>query len=346
MGELLAATIKDVAIRARVSTASVSRVLNSSAFVTEPVRQRVLRAAQHLRYTPHEAARSLITRRTRTIGVLLPDMHGEYFSELLRGIDRAARLKGLHLLVSSSHGDADEAALALRSMNGRVDGVLVMSPYLDAQLLDKALPAALPAVFLNTPDKTERASAFMIDDFGGAKAMVEHLLKLGYERIAHIAGPEGNYEAAERLRGYRAALGGSKASKEIVLDGNFTEESGYLAGRKLAVATPWPDAVFAANDMTAIGCLFALTEAGIRVPEDVALAGFDDIPIARYVTPPLTTVRAQTTELGRQSLDELVRTIEEPDSVKRVSHTLGTQLVIRASCGSATGTAAGKQRSP
>jgi LacI family transcriptional regulator len=237
--------------------------------------------------------------------------------------------------VSSSHGDAEEASLALRSMSGRVDGVLVMSPYVDAQLLDNALPAALPTVLLNTPDDAARAPAFMIDDFGGAKAMVDHLRSLGHTNIAHISGPEGNYESAERLRGFRAALGPVRAARALVLPGAFTEESGYLAGRQLALATPRPDAVFAANDVMAIGCLFALTEAGIRVPGDIALGGFDDIPIARFVTPPLTTVRAQTTELGRQSLEELARAIDTPGSVICRRHTLGTQLVVRASCGGA-----------
>lgn len=331
----MAATIKDVALRARVSTASVSRVLNGSGAVTELTRQRVLRAAQHLRYTPHEAARSLITRRTRTIGVLLPDIHGEYFSELIRGIDRAARARGLHLLVSSSHGDAGEAALALRAMNGRVDGVLVMSPYLDAKSLDAALPPTLPAVLLNTPEEAGRAPAFVIDDFGGARAMVEHLRALGYERIAHIAGPDGNYESAERLRGFEAALGRTLASRALVVAGNFTEESGYQAGQQLAAAVPRPDAVFAANDMMAIGCLLALRDAGVRVPEDIALAGFDDIPIARYISPPLTTVRAQTTELGRQSLEALAQAIDNQDNPSPERHTLSTQLVIRESCGGA-----------
>ena len=122
----MAATIKDVALRARVSIASVSRALNGTGAVTEKTRQRVLRAARQLRYTPHQAARSLITRRTGTIGVLLPDIFGEYFSELIRGIDRAARERKLHLLVTSSHGNAQEAAVALASLNGRVDGALVM----------------------------------------------------------------------------------------------------------------------------------------------------------------------------------------------------------------------------
>jgi len=328
----MSATIKDVAQRARVSIASVSRALNGTGVVADKTRQRILRAAQHLRYTPHEAARSLITRRTHTVGVLLPDMFGEYFSELLRGIDRAGQARGLHLLVSSTHGDAQEAALALRSMHGRVDGVLIMSPYVDAQTLENALPETLPSVLLNTPSGSGRASAFMTDNFGGARAMVEHLKSLGYKRIAHITGPSNNFESCERLRGYRAAIGRESSAGNLVLSGNFTEESGYVAGRQLAIARPRPDAIFAANDMMAIGSMFALTEAGLRIPDDIAVTGFDDIPIARYVTPPLTTVRAQTTELGRQALEALALAIETPEASPRTRKTLATQLVIRSSC--------------
>src|SRR5258705_4607611 len=152
----MAVTIKDVALRARVSIASVSRALNGTGVVTDQTRQRVLRAAQHLRYMPHQAARSLITRRTGTIGVLLPDMYGEYFSELIRGIDRAARLRGLHLLVSSSHGDADEAVLALRAMKCRVGGVLIMSASVDSYMPDQALPATLPTGLMKKPPNAER----------------------------------------------------------------------------------------------------------------------------------------------------------------------------------------------
>jgi len=331
----MAATIKDVALRARVSIASVSRALNGTGAVTEKTRQRVVRAARALRYTPHQAARSLITRRTRTVGVLLPDIHGEYFSELIRGIDKAARERGLHLLVSSSHGDSGEAALALSSMNGRVDGILIMSPHVDAALTLGSLPATLPTVLMNMPASAGDAPTLLTDHYGGALAMVEHLKALGYKRIAHITGPEGNWDSDERLRGYHAALGRDAASHGPVLKGLFTEESGYLAGRALLAASPRPDAVFAANDMMAIGCLYAFTEAGLRVPQDIAIGGFDDIPIARYVTPALTTVRAQTTELGRQALDALAAAILEAGTGRGVRQVLGTQLVIRDSCGGA-----------
>ena len=328
----MAVTIKDVALKARVSIASVSRALNGTGTVTSATRERVLRAAQQLRYTPHQAARSLITRRTHTIGVLLPDLHGEYFSELIRGIDKAARELGLHLLVSSSHGDSAEARLALESMNGRVDGVLIMSSHVDSQLVRGALSAALPAVHMNMPSKAGDAPTFVTDHFGGARALVRHFVSLGYCRIAHITGPEGNWDAEERLRGYKAVLAREAHAAELIVRGDFSEESGYLAARQLLALATRPDAVFAGNDMMAIGCLYAFTEAGLRVPDDIAIGGFDDIPISRYVTPALTTVRAQTTELGRQALGALAQAIANAGPGKGQRTVLDTQLVLRDSC--------------
>ena len=330
----MAITIKDVARRARVSIASVSRTLNSTGSVTPAIRARVLRAARTLHYTPNGMARSLITRRTHTIGVLLPDVHGEYFSELICGVDLAARARGLHLLVSGSHGDAQEAAAALRSMNGRVDGLLAMSPQLDAAFLDEAVPHGLPTVLMNTRQAGGQWPVYIVDDFGGARAMTQHLIERGRRRIAHIRGPDNNFEAAERLRGYQAALAAARAGAPRIIDGDFTEAAGYLAGRALARQSEPPDAVFAANDMMAVGCLFALSEAGLRVPQDVALGGFDDIPFVRYMSPPLTTVRVDIAALGRRALERLATLIEEPQRAKGVSETLPVELVVRASCGS------------
>src|SRR5579863_6176039 len=147
----MAVTIRDVAREARVSVASVSRALNGHASVTDETRQRITGVAARLRYVPHSAARSLITRRTQTIGALLPDLYGEFFSELIRGIDLAARARVLHLLGSSSHGNALEAAAALRSMQGRVDGMLILSPHVDAAFMRANQPEALPAVLLDSP---------------------------------------------------------------------------------------------------------------------------------------------------------------------------------------------------
>ncbi len=325
------ATIRDVARAAGVSVATVSRAMNGADNVLPQTRQRILDAARDLRFMPSGAARSLITRRTDTIGALLPDLYGEYFSELIRGVDQAARARGLHLLVSSSHGDADEAAAALRAMNGRVDGLLVMSPHADADFLSHNLPGNLPAVLLNTGSDLPGHARFVIDNFGGAQAMTRHLAAAGRKRIAFIGGPQGNHEAAERLRGYRSAL--RSGQREIVLEGHFTQEAGWAAGRRIAQMKPRPDAVFAANDMTAIGCLAALGEAGLRVPEDIAVAGFDDIPIAGYVTPTLTTIRVPIAALGAAALDTLAKAVETPALQATLTTVLPVELVVRRSCG-------------
>jgi LacI family transcriptional regulator len=329
----MSATIKDVAKAAKVSVATVSRALNGHASVSEDARKRVVDAARKLRYVPHSAARSLITRRTQTIGVLLPDLHGEFFSELIRGIDQAARREGLHILVSSSHDDAKEAAAAIRTMSGRVDGLLIMSPHIDARMLKDTLPSGLPIVLMNTPIDDVGYDTIAIDNYWGAHAMVRHLVGRGYRSIAMIAGPENNYDAKERLRGYREALAELQPHTPArVFAGDFSEESGYRAGQRIIGLRDRPDAVFAANDMMAVGCQFALTEAGMQVPRDIGLAGFDDIPIARFMSPPLTTVRVQIAELGQQALERLVARFSPQENVLTPGHTLRAELVIRSSC--------------
>jgi len=282
---------------------------------------------------PHAAARSLITRRTDTIGVLLPDLHGEFFSELIRGIDAGARASGRHLLISSSHGSEAEAAQALRMLQGRVDGLIVMSPHAGADVLGANLPAALPTVLLNTRVASGTYPAFSIDNYGGAAAMMKHLFASGRRRIAFISGPDNNFDADERLRGYRDAIAARKGASELVLRGEFSESSGYRAGIDLCERGERPDAIFAANDMMALGCLFALTERGVGVPGDIALAGFDDIPIARFVTPPLTTVRVRIADLGRRAFERLDALIATGDDGARTTERLDCDLVVRQSSG-------------
>ncbi|MDE2369544.1 MAG: LacI family DNA-binding transcriptional regulator [Burkholderiales bacterium] len=328
----MAVTIKDVARVAGVSVATVSRTLNGHSNVTEQTRAHVLGVVAELRFVPSSTAQSMITRRTHTIGALLPDLHGEYFSELIRGIDLAARARGLHLLVSSSHGDASEAAAALRAMNGRVDGLLVMSPHVSADFLWGNISGDLPAVLMNTRLADGRHASFAVDNHGGAYAMVRHLVERGHRSIAFIAGPESNFEAQERLAGYRAALADLlPGSYEQVLQGDFTQESGSRTGSQVIALTQRPTAIFAANDAMAIGCLSALNEAGLQVPRDIALAGFDDIPISRYVSPPLTTVRSRIAELGGLALERLASAIEEPNHASAQHQTLRADLVVRPS---------------
>jgi LacI family transcriptional regulator len=335
----MATTIKDVAREAGVSVASVSRALNGRGTVVEAKRRHIAEVARRLRYVPHSAARSLITRQTNTIGILLPDLHGEFFSELIRGIDAAARDHGLHILVSSSHGDAAEAAIALNAMRGRVDGLLVMSPHVDAGFLDEHLAGTVPMVLMNTDLVDPRLPVFAVDNVGGARAITAHLLACGHRRIAIVTGPEGNHDARERLRGYRETLAEADGAGEPwVIPGDFSEESGYRAGQALGQAAVRPDAVFASNDMMAIGCLFGLRQAGLDVPGDLALAGFDDIPIARFVSPPLTSARVRVERLGALALERLVQLVAATPGTAPGGYTLlPVELVVRASCGAPAG---------
>ena len=329
---MLATTIKDVARQAGVSVATVSRALNGHANVTPRTRDHVMEVVERLRFVPSSAARSMITRRTHTVGALLPDLHGEYFSELIRGIDLAARARGLHLLVSSSHGNAAEAAAALRAMNGRVDGLLVMSPHADADFLDGNLSDDLPVVLMNTRAADGIHSSFAVDNHAGAYAVIQHFVQRGHRQIAFIAGPESNFEAQERLRGYGAAMSALLPQEcGQFLPGDFTQESGFRAGGLVVALSKRPTAIFASNDMMAVGCLSALNEAGIRVPLDIVLAGFDDIPMSRYLNPPWTTVRARIAELGGLALERLACAIEAPERATVEHQTLRADLVVRQS---------------
>lgn len=331
----MSVTIKDLAREAGVSVATISRVLNGKGPVGTDTRERVLTLAAEMHYVPHGAARSLVTTRTNTIGVLLPDIYGEFFSELIRGIDLAARRHGYHLLVSGSHSDRAEAAAVLEATRGRVDGLIVMSPEIDGDTLRATLPSSLPIVLLNSPSRDEAYDSIRIDNYGGAFAMVRHLVELGHHRIAHVGGPSGNHDAQERLRGYREALAALGAERDAALEveADFSEAGGYQAGQRLLALAPRPQAVFAANDAMAIGVQCAFTEAGVRVPEDIALAGFDDIPIARYLAPPLTSVQVSIDTLGARALERLLIAIDLKNRHERMREVLPATLVVRRSCG-------------
>jgi LacI family transcriptional regulator len=327
-------TIKDVAREAGVSVATVSRVWNEAAFVSPETRQRVAEIASRLGYSPHGAARSLITRTTHALGVLLPDLYGEFFSEIIRGIDHAAQAAGYHILVSSSHESKDEIDAALRSMRGRVDGLIIMSPDLEAQRTLHTLQGSFPVVLLNGGAQENEFDTITIENHEGARAMVRHLIARGHRRIAMIGGSQRNYDAAERRRGYESALeeGGIANDASLVVLGNFSEGSGHQAVKQLRDLEKRPTAIFAANDSMAIGALSALHERGLRVPEDVAVAGFDDIPLARYMNPQLSTVHVDISQLGERAAALLLSSLHEGVRPRQQLQ-LPTTLVIRSSCG-------------
>jgi LacI family transcriptional regulator len=330
------ATIRDVAGAAGVSIATVSRVFNGSTKVDRRTAGRVWQVADELDYWPNSAARSLTTSRTSALGVLLPDLHGEFFSEVMRGIDGAARQEEFQILISSSHALQEEVVAAARSMRGRVDGLIIMASDAGSIEAVEEIARRFPVVLINPRRELAECGSVAIANFSGARRAVAHLTRLGHRRIAMIKGPQGNVDAEERHRGYRQALQDADLGFDPALEiaGDFSEHSGYRAAGPLLAAEPGPTAVFAANDNMAIGLLSATADAGLRIPQDLAIVGFDDITIARYLSPPLTTAHVDLHQLGRRAVEILLPAVMSAEPVGDVREVLPSVLVVRQSCGS------------
>lgn len=333
-------TIRDVARASGVSIATVSRVINDSARVNDDTRRRVWDAAMRLDFWPNGAARTLTTSRTHAIGVLLPELHGEFFSEVIRGIDRAARREKLQLLISSSHADTEAMLTAARTMRGRVDGLIVMSPERGSRAAIEQIRSRFPMVLLNSSEPAPEGRSITVANLVGAYEVARHVLDGDHRHVAILKGPPGNLDAQERLLGYRKALREQRTKVTVdYIDGNFSEESGVAAAEKILKSSPRPTAVFAANDTMAIGLIAAFQAAGTRVPDDVAVTGFDDILISRYVTPPLTTVRVDACDLGERAVRLLIGPAERAandDTRIGDAITLPVNLIVRQSCGRAS----------
>jgi LacI family transcriptional regulator len=293
------ATIRDVARRAQVSVASVSRVLNGLDNVSDATKARISDAVRELGYVPHAGARSLSLSRTNAVGVVLPDLHGEFFSEIVRGMDREASRRGYLMLLSHLHARGDQAPNAMRAMRGRVDALIVMAPHLSTEELAESLPAGLRAMLINTRDRRGVHPTIRLDNHAGVRAVVDHLAALGRNRLVHIAGPPENIDAQERSAAFRDAASAHNLRFEVLV-GDFQGPSGEAAIHTLLERGDKFDAVFAANDNMAIGALQALRDAGIDVPREVAVVGFDDIPLARHFG--ITTVRVRIAELGERAM--------------------------------------------
>jgi LacI family transcriptional regulator len=327
-------TIVDVAKKAGVSIATVSRVINGSGLVKSETRERVLAVINELMYIPNPAARGLIMRKTEAIGLLLPDLHGEFFSEVIRGADEAVQAHGYHLIVSSSHNDPKEIEAALRFMRGRVDAIIVMSPRVDSEILLANLPKSVPVVLLNCRTSNPHYDTIMTDGYGGAKEMTNYLLDLGHRRIAVLTGGETNIESQERLRGYRSAYAERELtpSRSLEFIGNFTEVSGYEITRDVLLLKERPTAIFAFNDSMAIGAIKAIREEGLKIPADISVCGFDDIPIAKFLSPPLTTVCVPIHDLGVMAVNRIFDRLQKRTKGGAAHMFVSTTLSIRNSC--------------
>jgi LacI family transcriptional regulator len=328
------ATVRDVAREAGVSVASVSRALNGHSNVTPATRERVLAAMRKLAFVPHSGARSLTRQRTDAIGVVLPDLFGEFFSEIVRGIDQVAHGCGKQLLLANMHGSAHETASAIRAMRGRVDGLLVMPPSVDDAFFQENLAHDLPTVVINHDASAIGLPSIAVDNYDGAYRMTQHLVERGRRRIVHVAGPRHNRDAHERQRGFVDAMATLLGERSpLIVNGDFSEEGGRQAAQTLiAGAVPF-DAIFAANDVSAIGCLAVLNDAQIAIPERVAVAGFDDIPFARFLSPSLTTMEVHIAALGATAMEMLLRALrgETIDTAQAVA--MHPELVVRGSTG-------------
>jgi LacI family transcriptional regulator len=342
------ATIHEVSKLSGVSVSTVSRVFNGYDDVSAATRERVLNAARQLDYAPSAAARTLVRRRSQLLGVVLftgyehPDIGHPFFQEVLVGVKRGVGARGYDLLLFATEqpgsGDGRPHSYVRRARHHHVDGVVLMGVDRHDPEVEKLLDAGIPLIAVDLDIVGEHASYVSSDNVGGARLAVRHLHSLGHTRIATVAGSQKTKPGADRLLGYRAELQALELDARPGYEqvGDFYSESGEAAMRALLELPERPTAVFAAADMMAIGAMRAVQAAGLRVPDDVAVIGFDDIEIAPLVSPALTTIRQDKVGLGLAAARALVEQIENPDVTPPVL-TLPVELVVRASSRSAKG---------
>lgn len=332
-------TIFDVARRAGVSKSSVSRVLNGGP-ASPATRRAVLEAVESLGYRPNVAARGLVTKRSQTVGFVLTDAADPYYSQVIRGVDTALSEKGYSLILCSTRWDNERELSYVRLLSEhRVDGLIILSGQTtanDAALFALAKEAERPIVVLDRSLPDADFDTVGVDDFEAAAGVVRHLAKLGHTRIAHVTGPLNYHSGVRRLEGYKSAVAelGLDADERLIVPGNFTKRGGYEAAMRLFSLDPRPTAVFAANDISALGVWQAARDAGLSVPQDLALVGFDDIELLTVADIPLTTVRQPRYDYGYLGTQMLLERIAEGRPARERRHViLPTELVVRGSCG-------------
>lgn len=328
-------TIDDVAQRAGVSISSVSRVINRNVPVSDDVVARVEAAMKELRYVPRAAARSLATRKTKTLGLLLSDVLGDFFAPLLSGIDSVADKNGYDLLISTAGRHGPHAELPGSLGNHNTDGLLLFAGILTDAGLAHSLLLGLPMVLIHqTPQANIAIPSVTIENKAASRAIVEHLiLAHGRRRIALLRGPQSNEDAHWRELGYREALEthGLPFDPGLIVPGDFARNVAHASVVQLLGTGVAFDAIFTGDDEAAVGALMALQAAGKRVPEEISVVGFDDQRLAAILNPPLTTVRAPTEEVGREAARQLIQLLRtgQADPLTLLS----TEIVIRRSCG-------------
>lgn len=333
----MSVTMRDVAHRAGVSIKTVSRVVNEEADIAEGTRQRVMAAIDELGYQPNAIARSLVSRRTYVLGILTADFSDYTHARIIEGAEAEAREQGYLMVVSSAeHSLSGEPLRSPLLGQHRFEGLFIVYHGTDQdshEIFDHIAPD-LPIVTIGYASKRKNTIAIGVTNYEGAYAATRHLLSLGHRQIAHITGPANMYECKERQHGYVEALqaAGLVPAEEWVASGDWSDASGYQAAQCLLNRHLNFTALFVQNDRMALGAMRALYDAGRRIPQDVAVIGFDDIPAAPYFTPPLTTIFQPTYDMGRLGVRLLIDQINgQPTQTQPVR--LPTKLIIRGSCG-------------
>lgn len=323
------ATIKDVADLANVAVSTASLALRNDPRVKDSTRRRVHDVAKDLHYRPHGIARDLKTRRTETLCVLLHDLTGPVYSELLRGVQDEASRHGFNMIVCRSDGN-EQKLVSRMLVQRRVDGAIVLAPDVSDETLAFAASHDLPLVVLDRSALGANIYQVGCDHELGGYLATTHLIERGHQTIDFINGDPHSWHNAQRKSGFFEALKkfGAK-SKRFDLSGAFTENGGYQAGLAMIQDGDLPDAVFVANDEMAVGVIRALHGSGVRVPDDISVVGFDDIQLASYITPALTTVRQPMYEMGALAADLVFKALDGAHDMSAV--TLPTELVVRAS---------------
>jgi LacI family transcriptional regulator len=327
--------IREVAAAASVSLATASRVLNNVSTVDPKLRKRVLAAIEALDYVPNRQASSLVSGRSRMFGVIISDITNPFFPELIQGFEARAISIGYEALIGSTNYDPKSMELCIERMLARnVEGVAVMTFGIEAPLLERFAVHRIPMVFIDEAPARDLSIAIRIDYEHGIQQGVQHLAVLGHRRIGFISGPKDLRSARSREEAFRKSISavGVKTPEGLIVEGNHTIESGQIGFQEFQRMADPPSAIMCSNDMTAIGVMHAAFDAGLRIPHDLSVIGFDDIQLARHLLPPLTTVRMSCHDLGARAVDSLhVLADSQPRNVD--SAPLLTSLFVRQSTG-------------
>ena len=332
-GGAIIANMRDVAERAGLSISTVSHVINNSRAVSDESRQRVLQAMEELDYKPNALARSLRMRKTNTLGMIVPDSANPFFAEVTRAIEDASFAQNYSLILCNSEGDLDkQGAYTNVLIENRVAGILFVAAGPSTELVNDLDQRRVPLVVIDREVPGVGVDTVMTNHAQGGCLATQHLIDLGHKRIACIAGNSEVSPSAERLTGFRQTLekNGIRYDEQLVVKGDFQYESGYEATTYLLALERPPTAVFACNDLMAVGCISAAREFGYRVPDDLSVVGFDDVRLASFTNPPLTTVVQPKVEIGTIATKMLLERMSDLNSKPRFKR-LDTELRIRRS---------------